>query len=52
MTTVAPSDDNISVIPLPKPVPPPVTKALLPVMELGGSMGVLTAGNFSAAPLL
>uniref|UniRef100_A0A147BT71 Putative secreted protein n=1 Tax=Ixodes ricinus TaxID=34613 RepID=A0A147BT71_IXORI len=45
MATFAPSCANISVIPLPMPVPPPVIKATLLLKVPAGSMGVVTGGN-------
>lgn len=52
ITTVAPREDSASVIPLPKPVPPPVTNAIFPLKVPGASMGDFIAGNLAPAPLL
>lgn len=46
ITTVAPSLDNISAIPLPSPVPPPVIKAVLLAKQFLGSIGSVLARNF------
>lgn len=48
MTTWAPSWDNMVVIPFPKPVPPPVIKAVLPLNASLGSMGDDMAGKYLA----
>ena len=53
MPTLAPSDDNISAIAFPRPVPPPVMKAILPSKLPAGNIAVVLAGKkearFSAA---
>lgn len=46
--TLAPSSDNIFAMPLPRPVPPPVTKATLPSKHPFGNMGVVIAGKYLA----
>ena len=43
ITTLAPSEERFLAISLPKPVPPPVMKATLPLKLPGGSMGSSTA---------
>ena len=48
MTTVAPNLDNISAIPLPSPVPPPVMNAVLLAKQPLGNIGSTLAGNFEA----
>ena len=45
MTTVAPNRDNISAIPLPSPVPPPVINAVLFAKQSFGNIGSILAGN-------
>ena len=45
MVTSAPSWDNIIVILRPTPVPPPVTRATLPLNVSAGNMGVFTGGK-------
>ena len=46
MMTVAPNLDNISAIPLPSPVPPPVINAVLFAKQSLGNIGSVLAGNF------
>jgi len=48
ITTWAPSLDNMVDIPLPNPVPPPVTKAVLPLNAPSGNIGVNLAGYIFA----
>ena len=45
MTTLAPNLDNIVVIPLPNPVPPPVINAVFPLKHPSGNMGVFVGGK-------
>ena len=52
MTTLLPSAERHSTIPLPRPVPPPVTKATFPSNVPGGSMGVFRAGKWLAAAVV
>ena len=46
--TWAPRSDSILAIPLPNPVPPPVTKAILPSKVPLGNIGVVIAGKYFA----
>lgn len=52
MTTLAPRIDKYSTIPLPRPVPPPVTKATRPSNVPAGSIGVLRAGKWPVVGVL
>ena len=49
MMTVAPRSDNIFTIPFPRPVPPPVTNAILPSKHFSGNIQSLRTGKL--APL-
>lgn len=51
MATVAPRADRVRLMALPRPVPPPVTKATLPLNVPGGSMGVVSTGRNAPAGL-
>lgn len=46
MVTEAPRLDNISDMPLPNPVPPPVTKAVFPSKVFAGNMGFETKKKY------
>ena len=48
MATWAPRCDSMVAIPFPRPVPPPVMKAVFPLKVPSGSMGVLAAGKYLA----
>ncbi|MPC08818.1 hypothetical protein E2C01_001412 [Portunus trituberculatus] len=45
MTTLAPNELSIDAIPLPRPVPPPVMKAVFPLNVSFGSMAVFSGGK-------
>lgn len=47
MTTSAPRLDSMVAIPLPRPVPPPVTKASLPLKQSFGSIASVTGWRLS-----
>ena len=51
MATWAPRCDSMVAIPFPRPVPPPVMKAVFPLKVPSGSMGVLAAGKYLACSL-
>ena len=45
MTTLAPKELSIEAIPLPRPVPPPVMKAVFPLNVSFGSIAVFIGGK-------
>ena len=47
IATLAPRDDSIWTIPLPRPVPPPVTNATFPSKDFSGSIRVFTGAKYS-----